>query len=401
MLFTVEALRAKHGDCLLIYNGDADDPDLILVDGGPAGVFKRTLNKRLESLADKLLPDGPLPIRLVMVSHVDDDHIKGLLDLTRRLSTRKRDKQPRDVEIGVLWHNSFDRVLGNRSEALLATGRSAISGASLIPGELATGLQVDPHTALTVASVPQGLTLRDDARFLGIELNKPFTDLILATGGAAVEPTPVDGLEMVVLGPDQKRLLELQEEWDEELERRGLDEPDGSVDVAAYLDRSVYNLASIVVLLRCRGRQVLLTGDARGDDILRGAHEAGLLDDPPWHVDVLKLPHHGSSNNVEREFFEQITADHYLISGNGGHGNPNVETFRMLLEARRADEKPFTLYLTYSPEECREHRGHAYPVQELRDLIAGEQVTGRRFEVITPDRGDLGLKVDLLDELDY
>ena len=219
--------------------------------------------------------------------------------------------------------------------------------------------------------------------------------------GAAVSPPLIDGLEMVVLGPSRRRLLQLQEEWDKELEKRGLTEPDDAVDVAAYLDTSAYNLASLVVLLRCEGKQVLLTGDARGDDILQGARDAGLLDRPPWHVDVLKLPHHGSSNNVELDFFRSITAGHYIVSGDGGHGNPNLETFEMLLEARRGDAKPYTIHLTYAPESFRAHRGHTYPVQELRDLLAGEQATGRGLEVVTPGENDRGVKVDLLDELNY
>ena len=44
---------------------------------------------------------------------------------------------------------------------------------------------------------------------------------------------------------------------------------------------------------------MLLTGDARGDDVLAGLREAGLLRRSPLHVDVLKLPHHGSDRNVE------------------------------------------------------------------------------------------------------
>jgi hypothetical protein len=40
------------------------------------------------------------------------------------------------------------------------------------------------------------------------------------------------------------------------------------------------------------------------------------------HVDILKGPHHGSNRNVERIFFKRITADHYVFSGNGEHGNP-------------------------------------------------------------------------------
>ena len=52
------------------------------------------------------------------------------------------------------------------------------------------------------------------------------------------------------------------------------------------------------------------------------------------HVDLLKVPHHGSSNNLDDEFFERITADHYVFSGDGEHGNPERESLEMLLDAR-------------------------------------------------------------------
>ena len=48
------------------------------------------------------------------------------------------------------------------------------------------------------------------------------------------------------------------------------------------------------------------------------------------HVDVLKVPHHGSSRNVEEDFFRDVTADHYVISANGKYDNPDAETLKMI-----------------------------------------------------------------------
>ena len=112
------------------------------------------------------------------------------------------------------------------------------------------------------------------------------------------------------------------------------------------------NLSSIVVLAEAGGKRMLLTGDARGDKILRGwswsacSRRAATL-----HVDLLKVPHHGSANNLETGFFERMTADHYVFSGNGEHGNPERETLEMLFEAR--GDEPFTIHLTYPIEDDR------------------------------------------------
>lgn len=63
-------------------------------------------------------------------------------------------------------------------------------------------------------------------------------------------------------------------------------------------------------------------------------------------VDLLKLPHHGSNYNVERDFFEIFVADHYVVSADGKYENPSLETFEYLLAARANDNRPFTIYLT-------------------------------------------------------
>jgi hypothetical protein len=54
---------------------------------------------------------------------------------------------------------------------------------------------------------------------------------------------------------------------------------------------------------------------------------------------VLKVPRHGSSNNLDEDFFERITADHYAFSGDAEHDNPEREALRMLLNAPWSSEK--------------------------------------------------------------
>ena len=46
-VFTLEALEAKYGDSLLLHYGDHTDPRLIVIDGGPAAVYKAALRPRL------------------------------------------------------------------------------------------------------------------------------------------------------------------------------------------------------------------------------------------------------------------------------------------------------------------------------------------------------------------
>lgn len=398
MFFTIEALQAKKGDALLIHYGTPNNPTLLVVDGGPAGVYRHSLEKRLTALRDLRAPDGSLPVRLLMVSHIDDDHIHGVLELTAKLKEAKEAHEMPLCSIDTLWHNSFDDVVGDHADNFLA-GAQERMGPAAFNGELHFDLNLkNPDSPLILASVPQGRTLRDNARFLGLEVNAPFDGVVTGSeDGAPIEPSWADGLEAIVVGPSRKRLLEFQEEWDKELKRRGLDKP-AEVDVAAYLDESVYNLASIVVLLRAEDKEILLTGDARGDDVLEGLEQAGLLEPGGTRrLDVLKCPHHGSDRNVEAEFFRRLPAEHYVFSGDGSHGNPEPNTFQMLFEGRRGDDKPFVIHLTYPPEQYRPDHGEDYPLAELNAILDEQQNAGRAFKINTPTDGNVSLAVDLLD----
>jgi len=161
-------------------------------------------------------------------------------------------------------------------------------------------------------------------------------------------------------------LHEKHQEWLEELKAKGQSPEEA---LAAYVDKSVPNLSSIVVLMELGGNTMLLTGDARGDKILEGLQLVGRLgkgDDSTIKVDILKVPHHGSSNNLDNDFFERIIAGHYVFSGNGEHGNPERESLGMLLKARgNAD---YQIHLTYALEEIDEEREKDWNKERNKEL---------------------------------
>ena len=80
------------------------------------------------------------------------------------------------------------------------------------------------------------------------------------------------------------------------------------------MNQTLPNLSSIMFLVKLKTKEkyktILFTGDGSGRQLLENLSEKGLLDsNENIHVDILKLPHHGSKENVFEEFFEQITAD--------------------------------------------------------------------------------------------
>ena len=60
-----------------------------------------------------------------MVSHVDDDHIKGILELTAGQLGNSPEFR---LKVASLWHNSFDDLLTTTPEELLSGLGSRRSG---------------------------------------------------------------------------------------------------------------------------------------------------------------------------------------------------------------------------------------------------------------------------------
>jgi hypothetical protein len=381
-MLVLEALRAKYGDALLLHSGDEDDPQLVVIDGGPPGVYNDALRPRLEELREERgLEEGtPLDIALMMVSHIDEDHIAGILQLVGKLKDLQASGEPRPWKIRRFWHNAFDDIIGNDDVAVASTA-SVVSTASI--GDL-----LRPEGSLVLASVGQGRELRKLLDALGLAGNPPFKGLVRA-GKKAFK---IGDLTLTVVAPLEEEIAALQEDWDKKIKPILKKEKDAAAraKAAAYVDESVYNLSSIVMLVESQGKRLLLTGDGRGDHTLRGLKEAKLLDKKGrMEVDVLKLPHHGSVRNVESDYFEAIRAKHYVVSADGKFDNPDLETLE-LISAARPDDK-FTIHLTYPTNEFNVPKiGKA-----IAKFFAKEKAAGRKYKVNTRASGDLSFRIEL------
>ncbi|MFO1052725.1 MAG: MBL fold metallo-hydrolase [Planctomycetota bacterium] len=366
-LFSLEVLDAKHGDALLLHYGTTADPQSILIDGGPTGVWSRSLGKVLDRLRGER--GDPLRLRRAILSHIDDDHIHGLLDLTDKMEKRQDDGRPPQFEIDGIWFNTFDDLVGNTEVAAFRD-----------PDAM---LDIDDRTreaAAVIASVGQGRALRDRAQRLGLQINDGNP---LLTAGIHLEPG--NGLVIDVLGPSAQRIQEFQAAWDAEVKKNGWDQNVAAAEVAEFVDKSPWNLSSTILLARFGTKTMLLTGDARGDDIIAGLRSQGILTGQSVSFDILKIPHHGSDRNVSTTFFRTVRARHYVISANGEYGNPDIPTLQMILEAR--GNAKYTVHCTYR----NGIKGHK---QKLDQFLAGLTKTQRdRFAF--REESALSLRIDL------
>jgi hypothetical protein len=348
-------IQAEHGDCFLLEARDATDRTFVLVDGGPEDVYADHLRGKLNRIPGDRLD-------LAVLSHVDKDHIVGLQDLVADLRAQRATGEKELVEIQNLWINRFESTVDPAGN-ILPRMRAMVAAAALAgPGMSAAGT--------AVAGIPEGHSLQAQATAHGVPVNQGFPD-----GLVRVDTAPQDlsvGLfSLRVIGPTRENLEELQREW-----VAWLDQFEGRMDqprVASNADASIPNLSSITFLAEADGITVLMTGDARGDHIVEGLREAQLLsDDGTFHVNVLKLQHHGSNRNITKKFFRKITADTYVISANGDNDNPDLSTLKWLVDAAHEQAREVEIVVTNATESTREiklirrPRDYGYKLKTLR-----------------------------------
>lgn len=324
------AIQALYGDCLLVEAHSRGVARYILVDGGPGGTYTEHLRPALTRLA----ADGGT-IDLAVLSHIDNDHVAGLLDLLDEMREPQRGASAAELpRVKRLWHNSFSQAVG--SAELEPVIRRALADTAR------TGIAMPMLTGV-MRGVGEGDALRASAVALDVPINEGFAAGHVRVGA---RPLKLDDLEIHVVGPSEAILAKLRDVWLEWLKRHRARGVAGEV-LSVAADHSVPNLSSIVMLLLMDGASLLLTGDARGDQILDGMREAGLLDKSGRrHVSVLKMPHHGSARNADRDFLAAVTADVYVFSADGRYGNPDHQALVDVVELAHEAGRPIELVMT-------------------------------------------------------
>jgi beta-lactamase superfamily II metal-dependent hydrolase len=384
-MLKLHVIQATHGDCLLLEmpgHGAGLPSRHVLIDGGPPRTYARHLKPVLKAIA----AGGGGRLDLVILSHIDDDHVGGLLALTADLRKQHARAQEAYIKIDQAWHNGFSPLAGLNPDLSRGLRLSARMRTLAATASARTSPTPSSSAALRDAarSIRQGDQLMKATAELGIPLNAGFTDGIVAVGRSA-QTHRFGALRLHVVGPTHQALEALREEWLEWIARQ---EAAVTRSAAIPVDLSVPNLSSIVVVAEMGGHRILFTGDARGDQIVEGLREAGLAGTAMTerqavaHFDVLKLPHHGSKRNVSREFFHQVTADRYIISASGRHDNPDPDTLAWLVEAARDQQREIEILATNDTPALRQLVSR-YPPEE----------SGYRLSVL--DRKSHALVIDL------
>jgi len=285
-------LPAEHGDCLLVEYGEGATPrHRVLFDAGPETAYP-AIRRRLLRLPATGTPRRR-KIDLLVVTHVDGDHIEGVVKLLQ------------DEEVGIapadVWFNDWNHLAG-----------------------------------LGERKVPERLG-PEQGEFLGALLDEKGIAWNGAFGGDRVmvppeedEPLPrwcgPGGLVLTVLSPTLRTLVVLRRKWKKAIEAAGF-RPGGRQDALAQFAERRWARAPSAPRLGDEGRRSTLdSSEANGSSIA-------------------VLAHHGSTRNMTPQLMEAVAASAYAVSSSGARfRHPDREALDLVVGGHRGAGEPTLLF---------------------------------------------------------
>lgn len=290
----IEFLQAGSGDCIWISHNKIN----IVVDGGK-------LTTSILERYDKM-PQSE-NIDLLVVTHIDSDHIAGVIALVEQIKTREETERLKRV-----WFNFPKKE---------CSGEYSVSEGNNLSDSLCKieGLNWSNNTSDFVGNV---LTIGD------IRLSVLAPDHDVANEYKSKSPEEL-GIENVDWNTGLKTLIE------------NVDDDD--TDVGGP------NCQSIVILVECQGKAILLPGDCTPKELYGALHKHNSIHGSPLKLDLIKLPHHGSKRSVTKSIFSEIECTRFVISTNVNkkYNYPHKETIAKLICYRNDVHERVDIFFNY------------------------------------------------------
>jgi metal-dependent hydrolase (beta-lactamase superfamily II) len=347
MKYAIKFLPARYGDCIWIEYGNQDSLKRILIDGGTGGT-----KKNIKALI-KELPKEERVFELMVITHIDRDHIEGILSLL--------EEDELNFSVRSVWFNGWNHLPENN----LAEPFGAVQGERLTGALLKHKLPWNTHFGGKAVVLPDNGLL-------------PVFEL---TGG----------MKLTLLSPSKKNLEALRVDWEKEVRKAGLEpgfgleEPENLDEVEVFglqipdverlckedfhEDKSSANGSSIAFLLDYGGKRALFAGDSFPGIIVNSLNQ---LSQGKIDIDLFKLSHHASGHNTSPELLEKVNCSNYIISTNGSiYHHPAEVTMARLVKFKGHGSNLYFNYKTkyneiWDDEELKEVYNYSviYPETE-------------------------------------
>lgn len=302
----IKFLKAFNGDSILISFKEGQESRNILIDGGmPATYIQKGKNGKHEygELKDTIdaIRERNEKIDLLVLTHVDDDHIAGVLKWFEK-------DQDAHKLIGKVWFNS-----GRLISQYFDEEENKDNLLTLNPDET------------TLTSIGQGVRFEDYLETKGIW----DRSIVIA-----LEYFEYLGIKFKILSPSPDKLRLLLGKWEKEAPESldtSADKNDYDLTLTEHIasdkfkeDTAIHNGSSIAFILTFEKKNFVFLADAHPTVVVNSLKEFGYSKEKPLKAQLVKISHHGSKANNSIEMLELIETNKYIISTNGNkHAHPN------------------------------------------------------------------------------
>lgn len=327
----IEILKANHGDAFVVHAYKGDNSGIIVIDGGP-DQSRIAVNRKLSSFQW---------IDLMILTHHDHDHISGI---NTYISQHVGDES---FPVKEIWANCAKSV----------------------------GVSVDTNVSFTEAST----------------LSKVLEDVKEHNQGFIWRSDIVSGqwyhlgyADIYVIGPSSeiREMCQLKYEAETKTDvsdvkidnsNKKLEELAMNPKIKASVSNPhhLVNMDSIAILLKCDELTALFLGDTFPSVVIDQLRTLADNKGGKLKIDVVKVAHHGSKNNISNDMLDLLDCNNFIISTNGGMGNsyhPNRETFaNLLLHPERNKDVKLNVFMNYGLDVIESRVGKLLTEEEKKE----------------------------------
>ncbi|SFA81870.1 MULTISPECIES: AVAST type 1 anti-phage system MBL fold metallo-hydrolase Avs1a [unclassified Bacillus (in: firmicutes)] len=364
----IEVYPALEGDCFLISIGKERKTN-ILIDGGFAETYNDYLKPRLISMAE----NGE-ELNLVIVTHVDADHIEGIIELFKENGTAEN---PLIIPIKEVWHNSYRHLnsLKQKGKELSSNEEGILSGIISQGSVVQNKKNNNPNKDIsakdgsTLAALLLSRKYKWNSLYDGKAVNCDNNGLIALT----------EDINLRLLSPNSESLKRLEKYWFKELRKKKYDfkltdnklfddayeffllsqnddQQNNESENVSYKekkmsldhllskkmnhDNSPANGSSISFIIEYKKKKLLFLADSHPKSIQKEIQN--LVNNIGYNpfFNIIKVSHHGSHRNTSTELLGLIDSPIYLFSTNGEKNNhPNPETIARIISRKGLERK--------------------------------------------------------------
>lgn len=316
MKITGKVLNVKDGDAIIIQANKNNKDLLIVIDGGK-GIYGEKVVGEVEAYCTRLKKEAP---DLIICTHYDTDHVEGLITLVKYYKNKIKQvwmHQPQGVllEAMAAIPGVLERI-GNKNKVM-------DSNEEVIHMNYLSASDINSYR-LVLEAIKKYKELLNLIEEYNIPTTEPFAGKCSFLGWEEINvigPTEEYFNEVFPKGGNLLSLL--QEEYSalilESVSKKMVlvENPCDLLKSKSVITNT--NKASVIVRFDCENGKYLFTGDAG----IKSLESTVGYPESISGMSFLKIPHHGSNNNMSKALVDLINPRIAYNSGNN-HEDPEV-----------------------------------------------------------------------------